>query len=638
MKRLTTLLLAAAVLTTAGCSDEATAPSARPNGPALTVAGDDRVGAEKAVADAVSIASSTISVSDIFGGTETATTLAQSLAGAGVTIQNVSYGGSSRAAGSFAGGAGLIGFDEGVTLTSGWAVDAIGPNSLPSTSRALGTGGDAALSALSGFPTYDATVLTFEVVPNADKVYFEYVFASEEYNEYVTTRYNDVFAFYINGQNCALVGDPPVPVTINTINNGFLNNGVNPKNPDKYINNDQGAINIEPDGLTTVLICEASVTPNVPNTVRLAIADASDQVLDSWVFIKAGSFSTTPPTNQAPTLDPIPDQDVAEGSLLEFATIAADPDVGQTLTYSLIGAPAGAVIDPATGVFAWTPADDDPTATPSDVYTAVVRVTDDAATPASAERTVKITVHNVAPKIGALTSFPSAPVPIGTAALFAAPFTDPGSGDLFSGTIDWGDGATTAADIVPFVSMSGSHVYTVPGVYAVKLALADDDGGSDAVLFHYVVAFDPNDGFVTGGGWIYSPSGAYAADPTLAGRASFGFVSKYKKGMTVPDGETEFQFQTASLRFHSTGYDWLVVAGPKAQFKGSGTINGVGDYGFLLTANDGQLNGGGGADRFRIKIWDKATNAVIYDNQPADGDNGPATTVLGGGSIVIHSN
>src|SRR5205814_1739871 len=74
------------------------------------------------------------------------------------------------------------------------------------------------------------------------------------------------------------------------------------------------------------------------------------------------------------------------------------------------------------------------------------------------------------------------------------------------------------------------------------------------------------------------------------------------------------------LAFHSTSYDWLVVAGSKVQFKGSGAINGAGDYGFMLTAVDGDLKGGD--DTFRMRIWDTATGVVIYDNQLA------AATVL----------
>ncbi len=134
-------------------------------------------------------------------------------------------------------------------------------------------------------------------------------------------------------------------------------------------------------------------------------------------------------------------------------------------------------------------------------------------------------------------------------------------------------------------------------------------------------------------GWIgYVPAvqfsvttpGAYLANPTLGGKATFGFVSKYKKGATVPDGNTEFKFIAGDLNFSSTSYEWLVVnqAGANAQFKGYGTINGAGNYGFILWAGDGT------PDTFRIKIWDASTEVVVYDN----GVNQP----IGGGSIVVH--
>ena len=141
---------------------------------------------------------------------------------------------------------------------------------------------------------------------------------------------------------------------------------------------------------------------------------------------------------------------------------------------------------------------------------------------------------------------------------------------------------------------------------------------------------------MTGGGWIASPAGAYAVDAGLSGKASFGFVSRYQSGATTPSGVTQFQFRAGSLDFHSTGYDWLVVSGSKAQYKGVGTIDGSGDYGFMLTATDAQVAGGGGVDRFRLKIWDRATGAVIYDNQTGDSDSAAPSTAIGGGSIAVH--
>src|SRR4029079_16336076 len=104
-------------------------------------------------------------------------------------------------------------------------------------------------------------------------------------------------------------------------------------------------------------------------------------------------------------------------------------------------------------------------------------------------------------------------------------------------------------------------------------------------------------GFVTGGGWIDSPPGAYPADPSLVGRANFGLVAKYKPGASEPAGTTEFQFHAAGLNFHSADYEWLVVSGARAQYKGTGTIQGrSGSFGFIVTVIDGDLLGKGQPD------------------------------------------
>jgi hypothetical protein len=198
----------------------------------------------------------------------------------------------------------------------------------------------------------------------------------------------------------------------------------------------------------------------------------------------------------------------------------------------------------------------------------------------------------------------------------------------------------TAMDQV-FDSPAEAASATIPpfqaaGVHTVCVRGADSIGNIGAEQCAFLAVYDPNGGFVTGGGWISSPPGAYVPDPILTGQANFGFVSAYKKGQTTPTGTTEFQFRVANVNFHSSTYEWLVVAGARAQFKGVGTINGQGSYGFMLTAIDGALLGGGAADKFRIKIWDKATGAIVYDNQPGAADDSDATTVIGGGSIVVH--
>ncbi len=185
----------------------------------------------------------------------------------------------------------------------------------------------------------------------------------------------------------------------------------------------------------------------------------------------------------------------------------------------------------------------------------------------------------------------------------------------------------------------GAGTVSATGVYRVVATLNEPANYSYAgpAVEALFVIYDPSGGFVTGGGWITSPTGAYVANPSATGKANFGFVSKYQPGAKVPSGNTEFQFHAAGMNFKSTAYEWLTVAGARAQYKGEGTINGTGAYGFMLTAIDGSINGGGGTDKFRIKIWNKASGAVVYDNQVNADDAADPTTVIGGGSIQIKT-
>jgi uncharacterized protein len=256
--------------------------------------------------------------------------------------------------------------------------------------------------------------------------------------------------------------------------------------------------------------------------------------------------------------------------------------------------------------------------------TVKVQVTDNGGLTAVASTTV--TVNNVAPTLGAIFA-PVDPVAVTASVIVSANFTDPGVLDTHTTPIDWGDGIVTAgivAETNGSGSVNGSHVYAIPGVYTITVTVTDKDGASAVQTFEYVVVYDPNGGFVTGGGWIDSPAGAYIIDPSLAGKATFGFVSKYQKGATVPVGNTTFVFHAGGLYFRSDSYEWLVVAGAKAQFKGVGTINGEGFYKFLITAIDSN------PDTFRIKIWyeDNLIEHVVYDNGTQQ--------ALGGGSIVVH--
>jgi hypothetical protein len=245
--------------------------------------------------------------------------------------------------------------------------------------------------------------------------------------------------------------------------------------------------------------------------------------------------------------------------------------------------------------------------------------------------TGSVTVTNALPVIGTITGAPLAPIPAGTNVSLNWNFTDPGS-DTWTCTIQWDSGESfSSALYTDPKSCSGSKTLAA-GLYTVTVKVTDDDGGvGTKTLEAYVVVYDPNGGFVTGGGWIMSPENAYIGDLSLTGKANFGFTSKYQPGKYLPQGNTEFQFHAGNLNFKSTSYEWLVVAGDRAQFKGDGMINGASGYGFLLTGVDGN------PDQFRIKIVRKSDGVVVYDNRRGEEEDSSAGTALGGGSIVVHT-
>ena len=282
--------------------------------------------------------------------------------------------------------------------------------------------------------------------------------------------------------------------------------------------------------------------------------------------------------------------------------------------------------------------DDDPTATPSDNWPIMATVSDNDG--GSGQASAALTVYNLAPEVAVEATVPVDPVALGDAISVSVPFSDTGSLDTHAVSWNWGDGTSSSGTVAGLLA-AGSHVYAAPGIYLVSCSIVDDDTGVAACgSSTFIVIYDPNGGFVTGGGWIDSWVGAYRPDPSLSGKATFGFVAKYKKGATTPSGNTEFQFHAAGMNFHSSNYDWLVVAGARAQFKGTGTVNGGGNFGFFLTAIDGDVSGGGGVDKFRIRIWNKdAGNGVVYDNQSGDTvDDADPSTAISKGQIVIHSN
>jgi hypothetical protein len=272
------------------------------------------------------------------------------------------------------------------------------------------------------------------------------------------------------------------------------------------------------------------------------------------------------------------------------------------------------------------------------IYTITVTCTDGAGNSISKDVAVFV-AHNIAgPTSGAAFK-------IGTNVNLTGTFWDlPGRKHTAQWIFD--DTLSTTGNVVePSGSKSGTvtgtHTFTTPGVYKIKLKVTDNTGQTSWVdtagdVEAIVVIYDPNGGYTIGGGYISVLAGSYPADPSKTGKLSFGFNSKYTNA-TNPKGETQIQFAMGGLEFNALNYDYLAISGARAQFRGFGKLNGESGYNFTLTVIDGQITGGGGVDKFRIKIWNKTTGAIVFDSQMGASDAvDPSTPVGTGSSIVIQ--
>ncbi|MCB9186055.1 MAG: choice-of-anchor L domain-containing protein [Flavobacteriales bacterium] len=217
-----------------------------------------------------------------------ATTLAQTLAGPGITISNATLTGAPDAAGTFSGTSNL-GMNSGVVLCTGPVTLAPGPNNTGGEGQDNGQPGASELNGLAGASTYNAVILEFDFIPLSNSIEFNYVFGSEEYPEWVSSGFNDAFAFFISGpgiagqQNIALVPGTAIPVTIDNINAGSYS---------QYYVNNAGGTTIQYDGFTTVLTATSVVQACETYHLKLMIADAGDGYWDSGVFLEEGSLTS----------------------------------------------------------------------------------------------------------------------------------------------------------------------------------------------------------------------------------------------------------------------------------------------------------------------------------------------------------
>ncbi|MFN3403941.1 MAG: choice-of-anchor L domain-containing protein [Cytophagaceae bacterium] len=247
----------------------------------------------------------------------------------GIDVNNIRFKGYQGAKGTFTISPGIFPLTEGIILSTGFIRDFKGPNFSDNTTGKQGLPGDSLLSVIAAGKTYDANILEFDFVPGAENVAFDFVFASEEYPEFVNSDFNDVFAFIITDPetgksfNIARLPKTSEVITVNNVNHL--------KNSDFYIDNPVPSVMhllelinfgkgnkkskkqqkidaayfqsqmkcktdqcsyIQFDGYTKSITAKAKLVPGKKYRFKIAIADVNDYFYDSAVLLRAHSFKS----------------------------------------------------------------------------------------------------------------------------------------------------------------------------------------------------------------------------------------------------------------------------------------------------------------------------------------------------------
>ncbi len=296
----------------------------------------------------------------------------------GIILGNVSHKGNVDAMGSFTSTPNVLKITNGLLISTGNAVDAVGPNDKYNVSKDFEETKefDKDLKILEKGDLYDLSLIEFDFVSFQNSIKFNYQFGSDEYPEYVGSSFNDIFAFFVSDgkttKNIAVIPNKTLPVSVNTINNKFeaklfinnnvfvtdvnkvnvpnlsnTNSGKMPKKIWKGIKgvfikpNTNGRNEYEPDeellktvnedlyhflqydGITQKLSAQMYVEPYKRYHLKIVIADVDDNVYDSAVFLETRSF-TAAKDNKQPGFKDYPDyskiidpKKILDGELLE---------------------------------------------------------------------------------------------------------------------------------------------------------------------------------------------------------------------------------------------------------------------------------------------------------------------------------
>ncbi len=255
--------------------------------------------------------------------------IATFLSGNGVVMSNVVVTGSANSYGYFTAINTQLGMNGGFVLTTGDASFVVGPNNSPACGISNGTGfNDTDLTSISPYATYDVCMIEMDCVPTDDTLYFNYVFGSEEYPEFINS-FNDAFGIFVSGANPAggnyfganmtVLPNGSTPVCIDSINNGYNNTG--PCTNCAYYVDNTNDTNLQYDGTTTNMMAIIPVIPGQTYHLKIIVGDAMDEAFDSGVFLQAGSFRCIGQPLDAPV---VPKKDSQVGAYPVPATTAVN--------------------------------------------------------------------------------------------------------------------------------------------------------------------------------------------------------------------------------------------------------------------------------------------------------------------------
>jgi hypothetical protein len=216
----------------------------------------------------------------------------------GLVVNSVTLSGHATSSGTYSNPSGTYGIGPGIVIASGDVGDyGDGPNTSGSNTTSYGVGATAGQEALLDTITggalnhNDVTELTIDFSLEADAgdtLFFNVVFGSDEFPEFIGSSFIDAFGLFVNGTNIAFANGQPINID---------NPGMTAK-PGTELD---GVMTLLSNGSTVMTFSALLADPTGSNTVKFIVADSGDSILDSVAYISAlGAEDPTPDTVPEP--------------------------------------------------------------------------------------------------------------------------------------------------------------------------------------------------------------------------------------------------------------------------------------------------------------------------------------------------